>query len=50
MLHKTIPFVQKINLSRCVPPKYTLTDHLWSYLQRYAEKHRAASPRANERG
>ena len=22
--------------------KYTLTDHLWNYLQRYAEKHRAA--------
>jgi DNA (cytosine-5)-methyltransferase 1 len=25
-----------------VPAKYTLTDHLWSYLQRYAEKHREA--------
>jgi DNA (cytosine-5)-methyltransferase 1 len=24
-----------------VPEKYTLTDHLWSYLQKYAEKHRA---------
>lgn len=24
-----------------VPNKYTLTDHLWSYLQNYAEKHRA---------
>lgn len=23
-------------------PKYTLTDHLWNYLQRYAEKHQAA--------
>ncbi len=23
-------------------PKYTLSDHLWNYLQRYAEKHRAA--------
>ena len=23
-------------------PKYTLTDHLWEYLQRYAEKHREA--------
>jgi len=23
-----------------VNPKYTLTDHLWSYLQAYAEKHR----------
>ena len=22
--------------------KYTLTDHLWAYLQRYAEKHHAA--------
>ena len=25
-----------------VNPKYILTDHLWNYLQRYAEKHRAA--------
>lgn len=25
-----------------VSDKYTLTDHLWSYLQGYAEKHRAA--------
>jgi DNA (cytosine-5)-methyltransferase 1 len=25
-----------------VQDKYTLTDHLWDYLQRYAEKHRAA--------
>ena len=24
-----------------VSAKYTLTDHLWNYLQRYAEKHRA---------
>ena len=24
-----------------VNPKYTLTDHLWRYLQNYAEKHRA---------
>lgn len=23
-----------------VAPRYTLTDHLWNYLQRYAEKHR----------
>jgi len=23
------------------PAKYTLTDHLWGYLQRYAEKHKA---------
>jgi DNA (cytosine-5)-methyltransferase 1 len=26
---------------RAVAEKYTLTDHLWEYLQRYAEKHRA---------
>jgi len=26
---------------RRVNPKYTLTSHLWGYLQRYAEKHRA---------
>jgi DNA (cytosine-5)-methyltransferase 1 len=25
-----------------VNPKYTLTNHLWSYLRNYAEKHRAA--------
>lgn len=25
-----------------VPDKYTLTDHLWRYLQGYAEKHKAA--------
>lgn len=25
-----------------VSSKYTLTDHLWDYLQRYAEKHRSA--------
>lgn len=24
------------------PPRYVLTDHLWSYLQAYAKKHRAA--------
>lgn len=27
---------------RAVPPRYTLTPNLWSYLQAYAEKHRAA--------
>lgn len=27
-------------LERDVPDKYTLTDHLWEYLQNYAEKHR----------
>jgi DNA (cytosine-5)-methyltransferase 1 len=29
-------------LDKTVPEKYTLTDHLWNYLQNYAEKHRAA--------
>jgi DNA (cytosine-5)-methyltransferase 1 len=29
-------------LIRPSPKKYVLTDHLWDYLQRYAEKHRAA--------
>ncbi|WP_277349153.1 DNA (cytosine-5-)-methyltransferase [Luteolibacter luteus] len=29
-------------LEKNVPEKYTLTDHLWNYLQNYAEKHRAA--------
>lgn len=28
--------------ARCVQPKYTLTSNLWTYLQNYAEKHRAA--------
>jgi DNA (cytosine-5)-methyltransferase 1 len=28
-------------LERVVPPKYTLSDRLWQYLQDYAEKHRA---------
>jgi len=27
-------------LSKRVPAKYTLTDHLWDYLQAYAKKHR----------
>lgn len=26
---------------KCVNPKYTLTDHLWGYLQGYAAKHKA---------
>ena len=26
---------------KCVIPKFTLSDHLWRYLQGYAEKHRA---------
>jgi len=29
-------------LERNVPSLYTLTDHLWNYLQNYAEKHRLA--------
>lgn len=28
-------------LQKRAPTKYTLTDHLWSYLQEYAKKHRA---------
>lgn len=28
-------------LDNTVAPKYTLTDHLWTYLQNYAEKHKA---------
>lgn len=28
-------------LEKKVDPKYTLSDHLWSYLQKYAEKHKA---------
>jgi DNA (cytosine-5)-methyltransferase 1 len=29
-------------LEPIVPEKYTLTDHLWNYLQNYAKKHQAA--------
>ena len=29
-------------LESCPDPKYTLTDHLWNYLQNYAAKHKAA--------
>jgi DNA (cytosine-5)-methyltransferase 1 len=29
-------------LENRVPEKYTLTDHLWNYLQNYAKKHQAA--------
>jgi DNA (cytosine-5)-methyltransferase 1 len=29
-------------LEKRVPEKYTLTDHLWEYLQNYARKHQAA--------
>jgi len=34
--------VLKDILEKNVPDKYTLTDHLWNYLQNYAEKHRKA--------
>lgn len=34
------PVIKDI-LEENVPEKYTLTDHLWNYLQKYAEKHRA---------
>ncbi|HZZ14543.1 MAG TPA: DNA (cytosine-5-)-methyltransferase [Candidatus Sulfotelmatobacter sp.] len=34
--------VLKDILDKRVPEKYTLSDHLWNYLQRYAEKHKAA--------
>ena len=29
-------------LEKDISPKYTLTDHLWTYLQNYAAKHKAA--------
>lgn len=50
ILHKTDgsePFIEHDESKyfdrtlRRVVRKYTLTDHLWNYLQRYAEKHRA---------
>jgi DNA (cytosine-5)-methyltransferase 1 len=34
-----LPYVADV--SGRVSSKYTLTDHLWNYLQRYAEKHKA---------
>jgi len=34
------PYTKGINAT--VNPKYTLTQHLWDYLQKYAEKHRKA--------
>ncbi len=40
------PEIQNLNpvfqdiLEKDIPAKYTLTDHLWQYLQDYAEKHR----------
>ncbi len=38
---KTGPKLSSI-LEPSVPDKYTLTDHLWEYLQNYAQKHREA--------
>ena len=38
---KTPPALKDI-LETDVPEKYTITDHLWQYLQDYAAKHRAA--------
>ncbi len=38
---KTEPKLSSI-LESNVPAKYTLTDHLWAYLQAYAKKHQAA--------
>ena len=37
---KAKPTLRKI-LETAPDPKYTLSPHLWNYLQRYAEKHRA---------
>lgn len=34
--------IMKDILDNEVDPKYTLTDHLWTYLQNYAAKHKAA--------
>jgi DNA (cytosine-5)-methyltransferase 1 len=36
------PFTIRKGNKTVVAPKYTLTDHLWGYLQNYAEKHRLA--------
>ena len=38
---KNKPLLKDI-LDKNVPDKYTLTSHLWDYLQKYAEKHRKA--------
>lgn len=34
--------IGRLGLRTFVDPKYTLSDHLWSYLQGYAAKHKAA--------
>jgi DNA (cytosine-5)-methyltransferase 1 len=36
------PYTVRKGRHTIVNPKYTLTDHLWAYLQAYAAKHRAA--------
>jgi DNA (cytosine-5)-methyltransferase 1 len=36
------PYTIRERNKTVVNPKYTLTDHLWNYLQAYAAKHRAA--------
>jgi DNA (cytosine-5)-methyltransferase 1 len=36
------PYTLRFRKKTIVNPKYTLTDHLWKYLQDYAAKHRAA--------
>ncbi len=36
-----LPYTEMIRSKVVVSPKYTLSDHLWAYLQAYAEKHRA---------
>lgn len=41
ILRKSGPSISSI-LDDEVPEKYTLSDHLWAYLQGYAAKHRAA--------
>jgi len=35
------PYTESVKGRTCVSSKYTLSDHLWGYLQAYAEKHRA---------
>lgn len=47
-IHHTFPVLDYSNkpsfksiMQQSVDPKYTLSDHLWSYLQKHAEKHRA---------
>ena len=39
---ESVPPKLKTILEKNVPSKYTLTDGLWDYLKKYAEKHRAA--------